>query len=85
METRAGGKRPSEGRVSFLKGNCARIEGGWHVHVHATLGDKGFAAQSGHLGAGTVKVTVEVFLLRVPFAIHRKKEEATGIMGMTFE
>ncbi len=65
-----------------LQGNVARFGDERVVHVHACVGRRDGSTLGGHLFAGTVHNTAEIFLsLPEGIALERRKEE-TGLTGL---
>ena len=57
----------------------------YSLHIHAVLADHRANAFGGHLGGGRVKVTSELVFLISDAKLIRRREEATGLMGLFFE
>ena len=65
-----------------VQGNAAYAGEELIVHAHVALGKEDGTLVGGHLLNAKVNVSCELFLLEVPFALHRKFEEETGLKGL---
>lgn len=65
--------------VLSITGDVALRDGRPFVHAHAVLGRRDGSAAAGHLLAGTVRPTLELFLHVYPEPLHRVPDEATGL------
>lgn len=65
--------------VLSLVGDLALKDGAPFVHVHAVLGRRDGSVIGGHLLAGTVRPTLELFLHRYPEPLARVPDEASGL------
>lgn len=72
---------PVDEQVEVLSavGDVALRDGRPFVHAHAVLGRRDGSAVAGHLLAGTVRPTLELFLHVYPEPLHRVHDEATGL------
>jgi len=68
-----------------LTGNICLQDGEYLLHLHAVLGDENKQVVGGHLIKGTVEITNEIILLKMPMGVKRKFEENTGLKGIYFE
>jgi predicted DNA-binding protein with PD1-like motif len=57
---------------------------GYKFHMHAVVGDEEQNAFGGHLFKGTVEGTNEIVLLKTGIKTQRKKDENTGLQGLSF-
>lgn len=81
-ERREYAERPLDEQVEVtaLLGNIVRAaDGGRKVHAHATLGRRDGAALAGHLVAGVVRPTLELFLVESEGELQRRDDEETGL------
>lgn len=67
-----------------LTGNVIREDGEYAFHLHAVLARETKDAVAGHLSRGKVNVTNEIVILKTGIPAARKKDEATGLMALTF-
>ncbi len=65
--------------VVSLLGNIARLDGEPMIHAHVTVGDEEYRTYSGHLGAGTVKPLLEVFVTPFPGELRRVRDEGRNL------
>jgi|SRR5579875_1971241 len=65
--------------VVSLLGNVSLSDGKPMIHMHATVGDALGHSDSGHIGEGIVRPTLEVFLTQIGGELHRTKDEASGL------
>lgn len=65
--------------VVSLMGNIAHVNGKPMIHMHTSVADGQSRTFSGHIGEGTVRPTLEVFLTRLPGQLRRAKDPATGL------
>ena len=65
--------------VLSFNGNLARVSDGFKVHAHTTLGKRDGAASGGHVKRGIVHPTLELFVTMTDEALHREKDEKTGL------
>jgi hypothetical protein len=65
--------------VAALLGNVSLAGGEPRVHLHAVLGRRDGSTVAGHLLAGRVRPTLEVFLTESPTHLRRHHDEATGL------
>ena len=68
-----------------LTGNVLLQDGEYKFHLHAVLAKDTKEAVSGHLSKGKVNVTNEIVILKTAIPALRKLDDATGLMGLTFE
>jgi len=68
-----------------LTGNVLRQDGEYAFHLHAVLAKHTKEAVAGHLSKGKVNVTNEIVILKTGIPAARKMDDATGLMGLTFE
>jgi predicted DNA-binding protein with PD1-like motif len=76
---------PEPMELVSLSGSVIRDEDDFLIHLHAVLGRANKEAVAGHLSSGKVNVTNEIVMLKTEIPARREMEEATGIMGLTFE
>jgi predicted DNA-binding protein with PD1-like motif len=67
----ARGRLTGSWELLSLEGNIALRDGEYVPHVHVILGGPDFECRGGHLFAGVVSVTGEIFVDRLPGALHR--------------
>ncbi len=65
--------------VVSLLGNIACMDGEPVIHAHMTVGDADFATYSGHLGEGTVRPMLEVFVTAFPGMLRRVWDAGRGL------
>jgi hypothetical protein len=65
--------------VLSIQGNLTRVSDGFKVHAHVVLGKRGGATIGGHVKRGVVHPTLELSLVLTKDAIHRQRDEATGL------
>ena len=65
--------------VLSIHGNLTRVRDGFKVHAHTVLGKRGGATIGGHVRRGVVHPTLELYLAITEDAIHRERDEATGL------
>ena len=65
--------------VLSIHGNLTRVRDGFKVHAHTVLGKRGGATIGGHVRRGIVHPTLELYLAITDDAIHRERDEATGL------
>jgi predicted DNA-binding protein with PD1-like motif len=65
--------------VLSLAGNLTRLPTGFKVHAHATLGRRDATTVGGHLKRGVVFPTLEMIVTSTAMAIHRDRDEKTGL------
>lgn len=67
--------------VASLVGNVARLadDGSPRLHAHVTLGRRDGTALAGHLRAGEVRPTLEMFLTVEETPLERREDEETGL------
>lgn len=70
---------PEQVEVLSLIGDLALKDGAPFVHAHAVLGRRDGSVIGGHLLAGTVRPTLELFLHRYPEPLARVPDEASGL------
>ncbi len=68
-----------------LTGNIIFQDGECRFHLHAVLARENKAAVAGHLSKGKVNVTNEIVILKTSIPAVRVRDEATGLMALTFE
>ena len=68
-----------------LTGNVLLQDGEYKFHLHAVLAKDTKEAVAGHLSKGKVNVTNEIVILKTAIPALRKLDDATGLMGLTFE
>ncbi len=71
--------------VVSLLGNIACMDGEPVIHAHMTVGDANYATYSGHLGEGTVRPMLEVFVTAFPGALRRVWDAARGLAVLQLE
>jgi predicted DNA-binding protein with PD1-like motif len=64
--------------IGALTGNLSELDGAPFAHLHVVLGDRGFAATTGHLFRGRVSVTCEVAIHADPGTLHRASRPDLG-------
>jgi hypothetical protein len=70
---------PEQVEVLSLVGDLALREGVPFVHAHAVLGRRDGSVVGGHLLAGTVRPTLELFLHVYPAPLVRVPDEGSGL------
>jgi predicted DNA-binding protein with PD1-like motif len=76
---------PEPMELVSLTGSIISQDGDCHFHLHAVLARTNKDAVAGHLSKGKVNVTNEIVILKTGIAARREIDEATGLMGLTFE
>lgn len=66
-----------EYEVAALVGNITSMDEQPYLHLHITIGDKDFAAYSGHLVEATVSGACEITLRVLDGQVNRYKDEKT--------
>jgi predicted DNA-binding protein with PD1-like motif len=67
-----------------LAGNVVTQDGDVLPHVHAALAGRDKALVGGHVLRGTVWVTNEILLLKIPIAVRKSLEPESGLLGISF-
>ncbi|MBU1700315.1 MAG: DNA-binding protein [Candidatus Eisenbacteria bacterium] len=67
-----------------LSGNISRQDDGYIVHAHAALAEPDGRLVGGHLTRGSVWVTNEIMLSRIPIKLLRLEDRETGLRGISF-
>jgi predicted DNA-binding protein with PD1-like motif len=70
--------------VVSLLGSVARDGDAPVLHVHVSVADAQARSHSGHLSAGVVRPTLELFLTAFPKPLRRRKDPATGLELLAF-
>jgi predicted DNA-binding protein with PD1-like motif len=72
---------PLEEQVEVLSlvGNITRTEGEPAVHTHVVVGRSDATARGGHLLAGRVRPTLELFLTETPAELSKQEDPETGL------
>jgi len=70
--------------VGSLLGSIARDRTTPVLHVHASVADAQARSHSGHLSAGVVRPTLELFLTAFSKPLRRQKDPATGLELLAF-
>jgi predicted DNA-binding protein with PD1-like motif len=65
--------------VVSLLGNVALQAGTPKIHAHCVVGDEHDQTYGGHLGLGTVKPLLEVFLAAIDGELERVEDTARGV------
>ena len=65
--------------VTSLVGDLGADDDGVAVHVHAVLGRRDGSALTGHLLRGTVRPTLEVFVVEGAGELRRRHDPETGL------
>jgi predicted DNA-binding protein with PD1-like motif len=65
--------------VLSINGNLTRVRDGFKVHAHTVLGRRDGSTIGGHVKRGMVHPTLELHLAITDVAIHREKDESTGL------
>jgi predicted DNA-binding protein with PD1-like motif len=66
--------------LSF-QGNIAEgSDGGPKIHAHVVLGRRDASTRGGHLVEAIVRPTMEVIIVENPVHLHRRHDEATGLV-----
>jgi predicted DNA-binding protein with PD1-like motif len=65
--------------VLSIAGNLTRIDTGFKVHAHAVLGHRDGSTVGGHVKRGVVYPTLEMIVTLTHDAIHRERDDATGL------
>ena len=65
--------------VVSLLGNIALAEGKPKIHAHCIVADEDDETYGGHLGKGTVKPILEVFLTAIDGELERVEDKARGV------
>jgi predicted DNA-binding protein with PD1-like motif len=74
---------PEQVEVLSLVGDLALRDGAPFVHAHAVLGRRDGSLVGGHLLAGTVRPTLELFLDVYPEPLRRRRDERSGLALIT--
>jgi len=64
--------------IGNLVGNFSRLEEEPHVHIHATVAGPEMIAFSGHLSRAVVGTGCELYIRKLPRAVTRVKDPASG-------
>ncbi|MBN1826088.1 MAG: DUF296 domain-containing protein [Candidatus Eisenbacteria bacterium] len=62
-----------------LSGNLSLRDGEPIPHIHVIVGDAGLNVRGGHLFSGTVSVTGEIFIDRLPAPLHREMDPEVSL------
>jgi hypothetical protein len=65
--------------VLSINGNLTRVRDGFKVHAHTVLGRRDGSTIGGHVKRGVVHPTLELHLAITEEALHRERDEATGL------
>ncbi|HEY2092229.1 MAG TPA: DUF296 domain-containing protein [Thermoanaerobaculia bacterium] len=65
--------------VLSINGNLTRVRDGFKVHAHTVLGRRDGSTLGGHVKRGMVHPTLELHLAITDVALHRERDEATGL------
>lgn len=65
--------------VLSISGNLTRVPAGFKVHAHTILGRRDGSTIGGHVKRGIVHPTLEMIVTTLEFAVHRKRDDATGL------
>ena len=65
--------------VVSLLGNIARVDGRPQIHMHTSVSDASGQTNSGHIGEGIVRPTLEVFLTPLEGELRRRRDPQTGL------
>jgi predicted DNA-binding protein with PD1-like motif len=65
--------------VISLLGNIARVDGRPMIHMHTAVSDEQGRTDSGHIGEGVVRPTLEVFVTKLDGELRREKDPGTGL------
>jgi predicted DNA-binding protein with PD1-like motif len=86
MKTREYLRRRFEGEyeIAALTGNVSLLEGKPFAHLHALLSDADCSVIGGHLFEAKVGVTCEITLTVFAEALHRRRDESTGLNLLDF-
>jgi len=71
--------------LTSLMGNISIMEGEVYPHLHVTLCDAKFNVVGGHLSAGEISVTGELFIEPFDEKIERKHYQETGFRLLVLE
>ena len=73
--------RPLDEQVEVvsLLGSIGRDQDTLVIHTHVAVADAATRTHSGHLNAGVVRPTLEIFLTVLNGTLGRKKDPATGL------
>jgi uncharacterized protein len=67
-----------------MSGNVVRQDEDYVFHVHAVMARESKEALAGHLSRGVVNVTNEIVIMKTDIYARRARDEATGLMALTF-
>ncbi|NLC33886.1 MAG: DNA-binding protein [Erysipelothrix sp.] len=67
-----------------LNGNITQNNNEPYIHLHITLGDENGHALGGHLNAGFISVTGEIFIDIIEGDVDRKVDPTTGLNILKF-
>jgi predicted DNA-binding protein with PD1-like motif len=76
---------PAEVEMLSLMGNISMMEGEIYPHLHVTLSDENFNIFGGHLSAGIVNATAELFIKVYDWTMERKYYPQTGFRLLALE
>ena len=65
--------------IVSLMGNITTMNDEVYLHLHITLGDKGYNTWSGHLDGAVVSGTAEIIITLIDGKIGRYKDEKVGL------
>lgn len=68
-----------EYELASLIGNISYLENDPIIHIHCTISPENFIAYSGHLFAGKVAATCEIFISLLDKKLFRKTDSKTGL------
>jgi len=68
-------KLPGSWELLSLAGNISLRDGEVLPHIHVILGNVDLECRGGHLFSGVVSVTGEIFIEKLPEALHREMDD----------
>lgn len=68
-----------EHEITSLLGNVTQLNNNTCLHIHATIADKDFNTNGGHLESAVVSGTCEIFIEKVNAYIDKVKDDVTGL------
>jgi predicted DNA-binding protein with PD1-like motif len=71
--------------MTSLLGNISVMDGEIYPHLHVTLSDANFNVIGGHLSAGEIGITGEIFIEPSSQKLERKHYQETGYRLLVFE